>query len=200
MGIRPLSNCNYGGGGGGGGGAGAPGGGKVVLEALWNFQGTGQIITAAANSFGDGIPGGNAMCRFDPGAGGDGGTPAGSGTGQGGTGGLGCWDSGVNQQSGAGTQTGNKGGNGGSGGAGAGGGVLIVCRGPWDLAFTGAINTRGSNKAATSWGSTNYGSCKIFGLPGRASFNGVKECGHLGAGGWGNPLVRETKSWPHPVC
>lgn len=207
IGIGPLANCNFGGGGGGGGGASPHGGGAVSLTALWSLSGAGKILTSAALAAGDGQAGGNAVCRYDRGAGGDGGNPASAGSRLGGAGGLGCWqeprpsnvepgDPGdPNQYSGVGTRTGNRGGAGGAGGVSAGGGVLLRCLGPWPLAFGGEIDSRGSGNDVT-----NYGSTKIFGLPGRCAFGGTANTGHAGAGGFGAPLIQQSKHWAHPVC
>jgi hypothetical protein len=63
------------------------------------------------------------------------------------------------------------------------------------MAFTGTIDTRGTNN-----NTTNYGSTKIFGLPGRCTPAGALNTGHAGSGGYGTPLQIENKHWAHPVC
>jgi hypothetical protein len=77
-------------------------------------------------------------------------------------------------------------------GKGAGGGILLRCSGTGGIKVTGTIDTRGGNNDTT-----NYGSLKLFGLPGRIDTTGANiYAGHDGSGGYGWPLINEGLASP----
>jgi hypothetical protein len=83
-------------------------------------------------------------------------------------------------------------GRGGAGSSGAGGGICLVCNGPFGIDISGAMDTRGGEN-----NTTNFGSIKIFQVKNTGSITGNVY------GGWndvyGTPYNPENKTWVH-VC
>ena len=170
-----------GGGGAGGGGAGAPGGGSIRLLAKDSMIISGKVVTKGAGLVKEhGLTGRNATTSRG-GNGGRGGRGAYAGDSNYGLGGTGA-----NCLSGA-----YNGGRGGTGAAGAGGGICLICKGPYGVNVTGSLDSRGGVSRA------NFGSSKLFGVHGRISTSGTL------ATGWndnyGSPLVQYNEVWVHPI-
>jgi hypothetical protein len=171
----------HGGGGGGGGGAGNPGGGSIKLVASQSLVITGTLnASGTANSTGNAANGAAAgeWCGGNGGYGGS--TTNSTGSSLAGLGGAhsGCESS--------------DGGRGGISGIGAGGGIALICTGPFGIKMTGTCITQGGG------GSTqNFGSIKIFDVKNQGLITGPIN------GGWNNvygtPLHVENKIWTH-VC
>ena len=174
-----------GGGGPGGGGAGSRGGGALILEASSGIFASGVItMKGGAGTGGDGGPGQRGGDRGNCGGyGGSGGVAA---IRQSSAGGVGGARDPVCSRSSA-------GGPGGAGGNGAGGGVCLICNGPFGIQVSGTIDTRGGGDDQE-----NCGSIKLVGVKGRIDISSATILG-----GWndvfGTPLKLENRNCIH-VC
>ncbi|MCB2190362.1 MAG: hypothetical protein KQI62_02280 [Deltaproteobacteria bacterium] len=170
-----------------GGGAGAPaggfGGGVLKIICLESGNVPGKLESRGTLDGGDGDPGDPGAATAGYGNGGDGGDGGDADTPGNGLGALG---------GAAGGPTVGAGGPSPDGAPGAGGGICLICQGPWPLTITGEIDTRGGGD-----NETNFGSCKLFGV--KVNTTGATlNTGHNDV--FGVPLVVENQMWAHPVC
>jgi len=168
---------------GAGGPAGGFGGGAIKIIALESFTLPGRLEAKGTLDGGDGDPGDPGAATAGYGHGGDGGDGGDADTPGDSLGALG---------GAAGGPTVGKGGDSPDAGPGAGGGICLVCLGPWPLTITGEIDTRGGGD-----NEVNFGSCKISAVrvdTTSATFN----TGHNDV--FGVPLIQTNQMWAHPVC